>query len=54
MRQIVNRIHSKYPFIDPAINLVFGALLSKFASNTVDDISINWHFGESSFFGQAQ
>jgi hypothetical protein len=50
MKQIINRIHSKYPFIDPAINLIFGALLSKFASNAVDEISINWHFWESFFF----
>lgn len=50
MRQMINRIHSKYPFIDPAINLVLGALLSKFAGNTVDEISINWYFWESSSF----
>lgn len=50
MKQIINRIHSKYPFIDPAINLILGALLSKFASNAIDEISTNWHFWESSFF----
>lgn len=51
MEQIVNPVHMKYPFIDPAINLILGALLSKFASNAVDDISTNWHFWESPFFG---
>ncbi len=50
MKQTINRIHSKFPFIDPAINLILGALLSKFASNAVDEISSNWHFWESSFF----
>lgn len=50
MKQIINRIHIKYPFIDPAINLILGALLSKFASNAVDEISTNWHFWESPFF----
>lgn len=50
MKQEINRIHTKYPFIDPAINLILGALLSKFASNAVDEISSNWHFWESTFF----
>jgi len=50
MKQRINRVHIKYPFIDPAINLILGALLSKFVSNAVDEISTNWHFWESPSF----
>lgn len=51
MKPRINRIHIKYPFIDPAINLILGALLSKFTSNAIDEITANWHFWKSPFFG---
>ena len=50
MRKLFRQIHIKYPFIDPFINLILGAVIGAFASKAVDDIYANWRFWESRSF----
>lgn len=50
MKRLFEKIHIKYPFVDPLVNLLLGSAMGTFGGKAVDDLSGNWKFWESQYF----